>query len=55
MKTPFRDLAIGILAIVVAAVVVAFAEVPSRVSVLEAQFVGIDKKLDAIIFRMDSK
>ncbi len=58
MKDPIRDTAIGVLAIVLAAAAVAFANLPSRVAVLElgqrdlsSRLESIDKKLDVLLGR----
>ena len=48
-----RDLLLGVVVIVVGAGVVALANLPSRVSVLESQYRGIDHKLDEVLARLD--
>ena len=49
MNQTIRDLIIGTTVIVVGAAVIAFASIPTRVSVLEAKFASFDNKLDTII------
>lgn len=46
-----HEILTGVLILLVAGAVMAFAGIPSRVSVLESQFSGIDKKLDQILER----
>ena len=44
-----QDVAIKVLVVVVGAATLALASLPSRVTVLESKFDGIDKKLDQIL------
>ncbi len=44
-----QDVLVKVLVVVIAASVVAMAGLPSRVTVLESKFDGIDKKLDQIM------
>lgn len=46
-----HEILTGVLVLLVAGAVMAFANLPTRVSVLESQFTGIDKKLDQILDR----
>ena len=46
-----KDIFIGVAIMMLGAMALKYADIPSRVSVLESQFKGIDQKLDILISR----
>lgn len=50
-----QDVATKVLVVVLGAAAIAYAGLPSRVTVLESKFDGIDKKLDQIIVIMSHR